>query len=351
MPRSTLCWQRRARTGPLLREPPLLPLWWQGPGRRGGHPVNASSVFTRPKVVFVLACLCCLLWGSAYPAVKIGFTLLAIAQDDVATQLVFAGYRFVVAGTLLLVFLRLAGKDVLGMARGHVGPLIGLGVAQTGVQYVFFYVGLAHTTGVKASILGSVGAFAGVLLAHFIYHNDRLNWRKTAGCVLGFSGVLLVNLGGNAAGVSFDFSLLGEGFVVISALALLVASMYGKRVSQGMDAMVMTGYQLAFGGAALLLLGWALGGALSGWTLGSSLLLLYLATLSAVSFGLWGVLLKFNRVSQVSVYMFLTPVFGAGLSALFLGESIWAWKNLGALALVSWGIWWVTQEPTAMRKR
>lgn len=313
--------------------------------------MNAHTVFTRPKIVFLLASLCCLLWGSAFPAIKIGYTLLAIAQDDIASQLVFAGWRFVGAGALLLVFAQLADKNVLGTARGNLGPLVGLGVAQTSVQYVFFYIGLAHTTGVKASILGSVGAFASVLLAHFVYHNDRLNWRKTVGCMLGFTGVLLVNLGGQATGVGFEFSLLGEGFVVMSALALSVASMYGKRVSQGMDAMVMTGYQLTFGGVTLLLLGWGLGGALVGLTLGAALLLLYLAALSAISFGLWGVLLKFNRVSQVTVYMFLSPVFGAGLSALFLGESIWAWKNLGALALVSWGIWWVTQEPTVTRAR
>lgn len=307
--------------------------------------MSAQHFYTRPKVVFLLACVCCLLWGSAYPAVKIGYSLLAIEQGDIAVQLVFAGYRFVGAGALLLVFARLGGQDLRGPLRHHAGPLLGLGVAQTSLQYVFFYIGLAHTTGVKASILGAVGAFASVLLAHFVYHNDRLSWRKTAGCSIGFAGVLLVNLGGNGMGAAgLDFTLLGEGFVVISALALSVAAMYGKRLSQSVDPMVMTGYQMALGGLVLLALGWGLGGSLGPLTLESSAMLLYLAVLSAVAFGLWSVLLKFNRVSQVSVYVFLAPVFGAGLSALFLGESIWAWKNLGALVLVSWGIWWVSVE-------
>ncbi|MFZ3219197.1 MAG: EamA/RhaT family transporter, partial [Rhodoferax sp.] len=62
-----------------------------------------TAVFARPKIVFLLASLCCLLWGSAYPAIKIGYSLFAIAPGDVATQLVFAGYRFVGAGALLLV--------------------------------------------------------------------------------------------------------------------------------------------------------------------------------------------------------------------------------------------------------
>lgn len=308
-----------------------------------------TAVFARPRVVFLLASLCCLLWGSAYPAIKIGYGLFAIAPGDVATQLVFAGYRFVGAGALLLLFAALSGKPWLAISPRTGAQLALLGVAQTTLQYVFFYIGLAHTTGVKASILNGVGAFFSVLLAHFVYHNDRLSWRKIAGCTVGFAGVMLVNLGGlvGAAGTGsghFEFSLLGEGFLLLSSLTLSAASMYGKRVSQGMDPVVMTGYQLGAGGLVLLALGGLAGGTLHAFTLQSSALLAYLAALSAVAFALWGVLLKYNRVSSVSVYFFLMPLFGAGLSALFLGESIWAWKNLAALALVCLGIWWVTQE-------
>ncbi|MFZ3220681.1 MAG: DMT family transporter, partial [Rhodoferax sp.] len=252
------------------------------------------------------------------------------------------------AGALLLVFAVLSGKPLaIGPRTG--AQLVLLGVAQTTLQYVFFYIGLAHTTGVKASILNGVGAFFSVLLAHFVYHNDRLSWRKIAGCTLGFGGVMLVNLeslasGAGSGGGHFEFSLLGEGFLLLSSLTLSAASMFGKRVSQHMDSVVMTGYQLTAGGVVLLAMGGLAGGTLRDFTLPSTALLAYLAALSAIAFALWGVLLKYNRVSSVSVYFFLMPLFGAGLSALFLGESIWAWKNLAALALVCLGIWWVTQE-------
>lgn len=304
--------------------------------------MSAASVFTRPRAVFLLASLCCLLWGSAYPAIKTGYALLGVARNDVAAQLVFAGYRFMGASALLLAFAAFSGKALGGFSRKQVLQLGALGVFQTTLQYVFFYVGLAHTTGVKASILNAVGAFFSVVLAHFIYRNDRLSWRKTAGCVLGFAGVVVVNLGG-AVGLEFQF--LGEGFIILAALVLSAASIYGKRVSQGMDSVVMTAYQLGLGGAVLWLLGWSQGGHLVSFDVTTGLLLVYLAGLSAVAFSLWGVLLKFNKVSQVTVFNFLIPIFGAGLSALFLGESLWAWKNLLALALVSLGIWWVTQEP------
>lgn len=310
-----------------------------------------SLFLTSPRGVFVLASLCCLLWGSAYPSIKTGYVLLGIAPNDIASQLVFAGLRFVGAGALLLVFALVSHKKVFALNGRNLRQLAFLGVAQTTLQYVFFYVGLAHTTGVKASILNATGAFFSVLLAHFVYLNDRLSWHKVAGCGLGFAGVMVVNMGGmsGASGTAFggwgvEFSLLGEGFIVLAALSLSAASLYGKRISQTMDSVVMTGYQLGFGGLVLWAMGWAAGGALHGFSLGSTVLLAYLATLSAVAFALWSILLKFNRVSTVTVFNFLVPVFGAGLSAFFLNETIWAWKNLAALTLVCAGIGLVTQE-------
>ena len=183
-------------------------------------------------------------------------------------------------------------------------------------------------------------AFFSVVLAHWLHANDRLSVRKIIGCLIGFAGVVTVNLGGT---VGLDFHWLGEGFIVLAALVLSSASIYGRRVSQGMDSVVMTGYQLALGGAVLWALGCGFGGTVRTLTLESGALLAYLAALSAIAFALWGVLLKYNKVSKVTIYNFLIPIFGAGLSALFLGESLWAWKNLAALALVSLGIWWVTQ--------
>lgn len=56
---------------------------------------------------------------------------------------------------------------------------------------------------------------------------------------------------------------------------------------------------------------------------------------------LWSILLKYNRVGMIAPFNFLIPVFGAALSAIFLGENILEWKY--ALALVCSGIWWVNQ--------
>ena len=308
-----------------------------------------TSVFSRPRYLILLATLCCLLWGSAYPAIKGGYALLGIARSDTAAQLVFAGWRFLLAGALLLVMAQLTGRRVWALAPVQWAQLGLLGLAQTALQYVFFYVGLANTTGVKGSILNATGTFFSVLLAHFLYANDRLSRRKALGCAVGFAGVMVVNLRGGTQGLDAGFTLLGEGFIVIAAFVLSAASIYGKRLSQRIDPMVMTGWQLGIGGLVLLLGGLAGGGDIRGWSAGSLALLGYMAVLSAVAFTLWAALLKHNRVGQVTVFNFLIPVFGALLSALFLGEAVLEWRNLAALVMVCGGIWLVTTEGQRVR--
>ena len=70
-------------------------------------------------------------------------------------------------------------------------------------------------------------------------------------------------------------------------------------------------------------------------------LLVYLALVSAVAYSLWGILLKYNPVSRVTVFGFMNPVFGVLLSALLLGETDQASGILGLLSLllVSVGIY------------
>jgi len=304
--------------------------------------LNPQLFFTSRKVVFLLASLSCLLWGSAYPAIKTGYAMFAIASDDIPTKLLFAGYRFFFAGILLLAMAILTRRDIFILNLTRLRQVTLLGLTQTSIQYVFFYVGLAYTTGVKGSIMNATGTFFSVLLAHFIYHNDRLSTNKVLGCLVGFAGVMIVNF--NPALLDFHFTLMGEGFIVIAAFALSAGSIYGKKISQTMDSIVLTGYQLTIGGAVLLVAGYATGGVLSGFTPASTALLAYTVLLSSVAFGLWTILLKYNRVGMVSVFNFLIPVFGAVLSAVFLGESIFEWKNLIALVLVCAGIWWVSKE-------
>lgn len=302
--------------------------------------LEKPSKFSDPIFVMLVASLCCLLWGSAYPSIKLGYIAFNILPEDIASKYVFAGYRFTLAGLLLLLLSRIVRKEKLQLSRPQWTGLIMLGILQTGLQYMFFYVGVANTTGVKGSIMNATTTFFSVVLAHFIYKNDKLSRNKIVGCLLGFVGVIIVNFHTDL--LAFSFSFTGEGFVIIAALVFSVTALYAKRLTATIDVLIITGVSLFVGGLVLTLLGLSLGGRVTHFTLESTSNLIYLALLSSVAFCLWNLLLKYNKVGRVSVYNFLIPVFGALLSALFL-ETILELKNLAALLFVSVGIYLVNR--------
>lgn len=301
-----------------------------------------ASVFARRNVAYACATLCCLLWGSSYPAIKNGYELFHIATDDIPSKVVFAGYRFLFAGVLLLLFALAQRKPIGRLSATQFGQLTVLGLTQTTLQYTFFYIGLAYTTGVNGSIMNATGTFFSVLLAHFIYQNDKLSYNKSLGCILGFAGVMLVNF--HSGMRDFVFVWNGDGFIVLAAFILSAATLYGKRISQTVDPTVMTGWQLAIGGVALLIGGYLSEGTLEVHSLSAVAILGYLTLLSAVAFALWSMLLKVNRVSMIAPFNFVIPVAGTVLSAIFLGENILDIKYAVALVLVCSGIWWVNKR-------
>ena len=82
-------------------------------------------------------------------------------------------------------------------------------LAQTVGQYFFFYIGVAHTSGVKGGIITGLGNFIAILLACLIFRNERMTGRKMLGCILGFAGVVVINLMGNS--LDMGFTLIGRG--------------------------------------------------------------------------------------------------------------------------------------------
>ena len=306
--------------------------------------MRPTSIFADRRALIAFATLCCLLWGSAVPAVKFGYGLIGIAPGDTPSLLLFAGMRFCLAGLMLIGYGLLSGRRVL-LTPKRLGEVTLLGLGQTSVQYICYYVGLAHTTAVKTSILSSSLVFFSVILAHFIYVDDKLNRRKALGCLIGFAGVVAVNFAANA--FDFRFSLMGEGLLLVSTFSGSLAAIYGRRLSQDMDATVMTGWQLLLGGLVLTAMGVMGGGHFASFSIGAGLLVIYLAAVSAVAFALWSLLLKHNPVGSVAVFNFEIPIFGAILAALVLGESVLEWKNLVALVLVSIGIYLVTTKGRA----
>ena len=162
-----------------------------------------AAALTRPWVVGLAASFCCLLWGSAFPAVKIGYRLLDIGGEDSAAQIVYAGLRFFIAGVLIVLFHCLRERRFVAPKSSSWPMVAKLGLVQTAVQYFFFYIGMAHTSGVKASVITASNVFWAILISALVFRFEGLGWNTLLGCLCGFLGVVVINLsGGSLAGGS-----------------------------------------------------------------------------------------------------------------------------------------------------
>lgn len=305
-----------------------------------------KNKITSLPVVFLLAMLSCFLWGSATPAIKIGYEMFGIASSDTISIILFAGIRFFLAGILVILVQSVMAGTFIRPEKGSFPSIFKLSLAQTMIQYFCFYVGLAHTTGVTGTILSGTSGFFSIILASVLFRYEKLTLPKVIGCLMGLLGVVVMNVS-LSGGVSFHFALNGEFLVLLSAISLAVSGILSKKYSKRFSVVMLSGYQFMVGGLVMIIVGLVLGGRISiPVNFSAYVLLLYMALISAVAYSVWGILLKYNPVSRVTIFNFLTPLFGVLLSAIFLGEVDQALQlnKLLALLLVSAGIYVVNRK-------
>ena len=301
---------------------------------------------TQLPVVFLLAMLSCFLWGSATPSIKIGYEMFGIASSDTVSIILFAGIRFFLAGVLVILFQSLMAGTFIKPEKGSFPSIFKLSLAQTMVQYFCFYVGLAHTTGVTGTIISGTSGFFSIILASLLFKYEKLTTPKIIGCIMGLLGVVVMNVS-FSGGASFHFALNGEGLVLLSAISLAISGILSKKYSKRFSVVMLSGYQFILGGFVMIIVGLLLGGRISlPHNISAYILLLYMGLISAVAYSVWGILLKYNPVSRVTIFNFLTPLFGVLLSAIFLGEVDQALQlnKLLALLLVCAGIYVVNRK-------
>lgn len=258
------------------------------------------------------AIFCCALWGISTPIVKIGYN--HIDETHVPSLLLWVGLQFVLAGLLTIGIYSAASKKFLLPKKESVKGVVIVSVLQTVLQYALLYIGLSQTTAVKGAILKSTDVFFVALIASLIFRMEKLTAKKLISCIIGFLGVVIMNLDG----LSFNINPIGDGLVVVGIIAYAFSVVMTKIFAQKEDPIVLCGYQMGFGGVVLSLIGFVFGGKFD--FVGMLPVFVGLSLLYAVSYTLWTILLKYNPASSVTIYSFMIPVFGVVFSALLLSE-------------------------------
>ena len=294
-----------------------------------------KSIFQRPMWVTLFALTAAISWGWAYPLIKLGFTEFGITQAMTGSKMLFAGMRFALSGFILLAIALATKRNFRVSKPADWSYMCLFALLNTTLHYSFFYIGLSHSDGARAAILNSLSVFLVVLLACLFFKSDRLTPKKILGCAIGITGILILNVGKGGGG---QFTLMGDGMIVLNALCSAFASLLTRGLSRRVDVFVGTGYSLFFGGLLLIIPSLFMHGTLPHITSYGLIILSLLIGISALGFALYNKLISCNPVGKIAIFNSLIPVVGALTSCLCLNEPFYM-KYLVACLLAMAGIY------------
>lgn len=259
----------------------------------------------------ILAIISCLLWSSAFAGVKIGL--------QYTTPLQFAGIRFFMAGMLVFPIALRNNPAYFRILRKNLGMILLFAFLQTFLQYVMFYKGIELIpSAVAAIVIGSQPLFIAVV-AHYLMPGDRMTLLKTTVILSGIMGVILVSMGKDPNSLTGNIAILG----ILLMLAINILSGFTNVLvaseKKMIPPLVISSASMIIGGTTLFLFSIPFEGLhFEAKPAPYYVSLVWLSLLSAIAISIWITLLKRpgTKVSDLNLWKFLIPLFGAVISWL-----------------------------------
>jgi len=269
--------------------------------------------------------LLCVIWGSTWLVIKIGYGGLGPFN--------VAALRFIVAGAVLALIVP-ALKARWPRTRGEWQLVVWVGVVLFGADYGLIYWGEQFLDSGVTAILFATLPLITVAFAHLYIPGDRITPRKLTGTLLAFAGV--VALFGES--LHLDFARLGPmAAIIVAAVCAAAAGVASKRHGAALHAAALNAPAMLVGGAVLAVAALASGEGLRLPTDATTWVAIgYLAIAgSVVTFLVYFSLLKTWTVTSLSFISVFTPAIALALGFVFLDERPTLWTAVGAVLILA----------------
>jgi len=266
----------------------------------------------RDETTVILAYIAvCILWGSTFLAIRIGVSDFPPA--------LFAGIRFLIAGSLVLLYAYYKGdkfpEDLTGIRRQAIVGLFllgGNGLVVWAEQWVY--------SGVAALLFAVVPMF-NAILERFLPNGPKIGLKGWFGLLLGFFGVALLVLTGSDTKI---IDVLGGIVLLLGAFSWSLGSVYSKTFKASGAMVPNIGLQMFAGGIGLTIVGLLMGEAsnihLTSKGLGALAYLIVFGSILGYSSYIY--ILQKWPASKAGTYAYVNPVVGVILGAVILGEPV-----------------------------
>ena len=289
--------------------------------------------FIKSLSTILLSLLVMALWGSLYPLIKIGYTAFSIHGTNIPSILMFAGTRFAVCGAVVTALGFIKKEKMHAPKRKTIAIILLIGFFSIILHYGLYYIGVSSTDSSKAALIKQLGSLLYICFAFLFFKNETFNIWKIIGAIVGFLGIFAINFTGK--GIYFSF---GDILIMSASICTVVASIFSKTIVTDNSPFWITGISQLFGGLALMLISFIMGGSMLAFDWYSFGVFAYICTASTTAYLLWNYILKTNELSKLFIIKFAEPLFACILGAILLGENILKWQYLIAFILISTGI-------------
>ena len=265
------------------------------------------------RQAWMLLLLLSLIWGASFLFIEIALKVMG------PVTLVF--FRVLVGAFCLLAYLRIRQKT-LPTSIGFWAPVFMMGLLNNVIPFSLISYGQVFITGGMASIINANTAFFGVIVAAVTLADERLEWRRLIGVLIGISGVIIVVGPHNL--IDFNPTSIGQLAVVGATLSYAIASVWAKLRLNGYDSeLIACGMLIAATILMAPLMFWIDGMPL--FSISLSLVGVFIglgAVGTSIAYLLYFRILKMAGASNLMLVTIIVPIFAVILDAMVLSQFI-----------------------------
>jgi len=285
---------------------------------------------TRHTNTIVWAIITCLLWSTSYPMIKIGM--------QYASPLHFAGSRFIIAGLMILPFTVRPGEYIRTISENR-RLVIWVTVLQVLVNYILFYIGLDKVPGALGAVIVGSQPFVTAVVARIMIKDERFSRAKVTAIAVGIAGIMLVSFGRQEFHFGGPMELVGIVLIFIANISTATSNVLISKRGKKMNPLVLSSFSILIGGIIIYFVSLVFEGKPVNHDYPALywVSLVWLAFMSACTFSIWYILLKRPevRVSELNLWKFIIPVFGAILSWIMVPGENADWVTISGMIVIA----------------
>lgn len=266
-------------------------------------------------------------WSLAFPCIKIGLHELSFVNLTIM--------RFFVVNIVFITIILLQSKRFSKLQKQDVIPIFLLGM----IGVMTYHLGLNYgeqfiSAGAASLIIATIPIL--ILIFAIIFLKEQINFKKIFGISLALCGVIVISIWGRE-NTSIEIEYIYAALAVL--LAAIMGAFYtisGKKLLQRYNGLSLTAYAMLFGSLGLIpFINKSLFDEVATMSTTSWIVIIFLGVCSTViGYVIWYVALKMKTASELSVYLYIIPVFSTVFSYFLFDDKITVLYVLGGILVI-----------------